>query len=95
MAATTQMMPSTLHDVKELLSASAVAAGKACSGGDNGTVCGEKWYAFFGLMLPLSTGLRLGAYLKSIISKILLTTDSIYRIGMSRDTMGIQDSDNK
>ncbi|KAI8635203.1 glycoside hydrolase family 76 protein [Xylariaceae sp. FL1651] len=44
MAATTQMMPSTLHDVQELLSVSAVAAGKACSGGDNGTICGEKWY---------------------------------------------------
>ncbi|KAI3328331.1 mannan endo-1,6-alpha-mannosidase DCW1-like protein [Ustulina deusta] len=44
MAATTQVMPSTLHDVQELLSASAVAAGKACSGGDNRTVCGQKWY---------------------------------------------------
>ncbi|KAI0099949.1 mannan endo-1,6-alpha-mannosidase DCW1-like protein [Nemania sp. FL0031] len=44
MAATAQMMPSTLNDVKELLTASAIAAGKACSGGDNGTVCGEKWY---------------------------------------------------
>ncbi|KAI1156061.1 mannan endo-1,6-alpha-mannosidase DCW1-like protein [Nemania diffusa] len=44
MAATTQLMPSTLHDVKELLSASAIAAGKSCSGGDNGTICGEKWY---------------------------------------------------
>ncbi|KAI1823612.1 glycoside hydrolase family 76 protein [Xylaria intraflava] len=44
MAATTQMMRSTHSDVQELLAASAVAAGKACSGGDNGTVCGEKWY---------------------------------------------------
>ncbi|KAI0417601.1 mannan endo-1,6-alpha-mannosidase DCW1-like protein [Xylaria grammica] len=44
MAATAQMTPSTLNDVKELLSVSAIAAGKACSGGDNGTVCGEKWY---------------------------------------------------
>ncbi|KAI0817301.1 mannan endo-1,6-alpha-mannosidase DCW1-like protein [Xylaria sp. FL0064] len=44
MAATTQMMPSTRKDVQELLGASAVAAGKACSGGDNGTVCGQKWY---------------------------------------------------
>ncbi|KAI1184151.1 mannan endo-1,6-alpha-mannosidase DCW1-like protein [Nemania serpens] len=44
MAATAQLMPSTLSDIKKLLSASAVAAGKACSGGDNGTVCGEKWY---------------------------------------------------
>jgi mannan endo-1,6-alpha-mannosidase len=44
MAATTQMMPSTLHDVQELINISAIAAGKACSGGDKGTVCGEKWY---------------------------------------------------
>ncbi|CAJ2502138.1 Uu.00g049910.m01.CDS01 [Anthostomella pinea] len=44
MWATTRMMPSTLPDVQTLLNASAIAAGKACSGGDNGTVCGEKWY---------------------------------------------------
>jgi mannan endo-1,6-alpha-mannosidase len=44
MAAATLVMPSTLHDVQELLNDSAVAAAKACSGGDNGTVCGEKWY---------------------------------------------------
>ncbi|KAI1119436.1 mannan endo-1,6-alpha-mannosidase DCW1-like protein [Nemania sp. NC0429] len=44
MAATAQLMPSALHDVKKMLSASAIAAGKACSGGDNDTVCGEKWY---------------------------------------------------
>ncbi|KAI1756938.1 glycoside hydrolase family 76 protein [Xylaria castorea] len=45
MAATTLMMPSTLHNVRELLRTSAVAAGKACSGGDGSTACGEKWYA--------------------------------------------------
>ncbi|ORY63068.1 glycoside hydrolase [Pseudomassariella vexata] len=44
MWATTQMMPSTLTDVQTLLNVSAVAAGKACSGGVNGTVCGQKWY---------------------------------------------------
>ncbi|KAI1437972.1 mannan endo-1,6-alpha-mannosidase DCW1-like protein [Xylaria sp. CBS 124048] len=44
MGATAQLMRSTHGDVQELLSASAVAAGKACSGGDNETVCGEKWY---------------------------------------------------
>ncbi|KAI0972673.1 mannan endo-1,6-alpha-mannosidase DCW1-like protein [Xylaria arbuscula] len=44
MAATTQMMPSTHKEVQELLGASAVGAAKACSGGDNGTVCGQKWY---------------------------------------------------
>ncbi|KAI0409553.1 mannan endo-1,6-alpha-mannosidase DCW1-like protein [Xylaria palmicola] len=44
MSATTQMMPSTRHHVRELLGTSAMAVGKACSGGGNGTVCGEKWY---------------------------------------------------
>ncbi|KAI1304566.1 mannan endo-1,6-alpha-mannosidase DCW1-like protein [Xylaria venustula] len=44
MAATTQMMPSTHREVQELLGASAVGAAKACSGEDNGTVCGQKWY---------------------------------------------------
>ncbi|KAI1635433.1 glycoside hydrolase [Biscogniauxia mediterranea] len=44
MWATAQMMPSALGDVQKLLNASAVAAGKACSGGANGTECGQKWY---------------------------------------------------
>ncbi|KAI1079079.1 glycoside hydrolase family 76 protein [Whalleya microplaca] len=44
MWATAKMMPSTLPDVQKLLNASAVAAAKACSGGENGTVCGQKWY---------------------------------------------------
>ncbi|KAI0457799.1 mannan endo-1,6-alpha-mannosidase DCW1-like protein [Xylaria acuta] len=44
MAETALMMPSTLNNVRELLRTSAVAAGKACSGGDGSTVCGEKWY---------------------------------------------------
>ncbi|KAH9909134.1 glycoside hydrolase [Xylariomycetidae sp. FL2044] len=44
MWATTLMMPSTLPDVQPWLHTSAVAAGQACSGGDNGIVCGEKWY---------------------------------------------------
>ncbi|KAI0516720.1 mannan endo-1,6-alpha-mannosidase DCW1-like protein [Xylaria bambusicola] len=44
MAATAQLMPSTRDDVQELLRASAIAAGKACSGGDSGTSCGQKWY---------------------------------------------------
>ncbi|KAI0191710.1 glycoside hydrolase [Xylaria flabelliformis] len=48
MAATTLMMPSTLHNVRELLRTSAVAAGKACSGGDGSTVCGQKWYVYVG-----------------------------------------------
>ncbi|KAK8106270.1 glycoside hydrolase family 76 protein [Apiospora kogelbergensis] len=44
MWATTLMMPSTLPQVQAVLNPSAVAAGKACSGGANGTTCGEKWY---------------------------------------------------
>lgn len=44
MWATTQMMPSTLSDVQAVLNVSAVAAGKACSGGDNSTVCGHTWW---------------------------------------------------
>ncbi|KAI2618808.1 glycoside hydrolase family 76 protein [Hypoxylon sp. NC1633] len=44
MWATTRMMPSTLPHIQTLLNTSAIAAAKACSGGDNGTVCGQKWY---------------------------------------------------
>lgn len=44
MWATTQMMPSTLPTVQGLLVPSARAAGQACSGGANGTVCGHRWY---------------------------------------------------
>ncbi|KAI1394056.1 glycoside hydrolase family 76 protein [Hypoxylon trugodes] len=44
MWATTRMMPSTLPRVQMWLNASAIAAAKACSGGKNGTVCGQKWY---------------------------------------------------
>ncbi|KAI2468890.1 glycoside hydrolase family 76 protein [Annulohypoxylon bovei var. microspora] len=44
MWATTRMMPSTLPRVQTLLNASAIAAANACSGGENGTVCGQKWY---------------------------------------------------
>ncbi|KAK8051303.1 hypothetical protein PG993_002688 [Apiospora rasikravindrae] len=44
MWATTQMMPSTLPQVQAVLNTSAAAAGKACSGGANGTLCGERWY---------------------------------------------------
>ncbi|KAK8042692.1 mannan endo-1-6-alpha-mannosidase DCW1 [Apiospora phragmitis] len=44
MWATTQMMPSTRPQVQAVLNPSAAAAGKACSGGANGTVCGQRWY---------------------------------------------------
>ena len=30
--------------MQKLLNATAVAAGKACSGGANATECGQKWY---------------------------------------------------
>ena len=42
--ATVRMMPSKLDEVKPLLTTSAEAAAKACSGGENGTTCGQKWY---------------------------------------------------
>ena len=42
--ATVKMMPSKLDQVKPLLTTSAEAAAKACSGGENGTTCGQKWY---------------------------------------------------
>lgn len=44
MWASTRMMPSTLLRVQTLLNVSAVAAANACSGGENKTVCGQKWY---------------------------------------------------
>lgn len=40
----TKMLPSLTPRVETLLGTSALAAAKACSGGDNGTVCGQKWY---------------------------------------------------
>jgi mannan endo-1,6-alpha-mannosidase len=40
----TQLLPSLFETVKGLLSASAVAAGKACTGGKDGTTCGQTWY---------------------------------------------------
>ncbi|EMR66944.1 putative glycoside hydrolase family 76 protein [Eutypa lata UCREL1] len=42
--ATAKMMPSKLAEIRPLLTTSAVAASKACSGGDDGTTCGQKWY---------------------------------------------------
>lgn len=42
--ASTLMVPSIVPTVNELFDPSAVAAAKACSGGVNGTACGEKWY---------------------------------------------------
>lgn len=44
MWATTHMMPSTRPAVEAVLNASAVAAARACSGGEDGTVCGQRWY---------------------------------------------------
>lgn len=42
--ASTQMIPSLLSAVDELLKPSAAAAAAACTGGSKGTACGEKWY---------------------------------------------------
>lgn len=42
--ASTLMVPSVLPTVDELFHVSASAAAKACSGGEKGTTCGEKWY---------------------------------------------------
>ncbi|KAK7756847.1 hypothetical protein SLS62_001292 [Diatrype stigma] len=42
--ATARMAPATLAEIQPLLTASAVGAAKACSGGDSGTTCGQKWY---------------------------------------------------
>lgn len=38
------LAPQTTSKVLPLLQGSAVAAAKACTGGDNGTECGSAWY---------------------------------------------------
>jgi len=38
------LIPSILPTVNELLGTSAAAAAKACTGGADGTTCGQKWY---------------------------------------------------
>ncbi|KAJ5691790.1 Mannan endo-1-6-alpha-mannosidase DCW1 [Penicillium macrosclerotiorum] len=43
MAATTQMAPFTFDQIMLKLNASATAAAKSCSGGDDGITCGLKW----------------------------------------------------
>ncbi len=40
----TVMLPELLPVVGDLLQPSAAAAAQACTGGDNGTTCGQKWY---------------------------------------------------
>jgi mannan endo-1,6-alpha-mannosidase len=44
MYASALMMPSISAAVNELLSATATAAAKACSGGQDSATCGQKWY---------------------------------------------------
>jgi mannan endo-1,6-alpha-mannosidase len=44
MYASTVYVPSMLPTVHTLLNTSANAAAQACTGGDNGTTCGQKWY---------------------------------------------------
>lgn len=43
MAAATQMAPFTFDQIMPKLQASAEAAAKTCTGGDQGTTCGLKW----------------------------------------------------
>ncbi len=43
MAASTKFAPFTFQPVMQKLSASAIAAAKQCSGGTDGTTCGQKW----------------------------------------------------
>jgi mannan endo-1,6-alpha-mannosidase len=40
----TLLLPDLTNDVNKLLTTSALAAAKACTGGPNGTTCGQKWY---------------------------------------------------
>ncbi|GAB7361300.1 hypothetical protein MBLNU230_g1358t2 [Neophaeotheca triangularis] len=44
MAATTKLAPWTYDELYPYLQTSAQAAAKACSGGDDGTTCGNKWW---------------------------------------------------
>lgn len=44
MHASAVMVPTVQSQVSTYLDASAAAVGKACSGGDAGTTCGQKWY---------------------------------------------------
>lgn len=44
MYASAIMVPSIASQVSSLMQASAAAAGIACSGGTDGTTCGQKWY---------------------------------------------------
>ncbi|KAJ5823764.1 Six-hairpin glycosidase [Penicillium robsamsonii] len=44
LAGVTRMAPHTKSEILQRLQGSAVGAAKQCSGGDNGTVCGQQWY---------------------------------------------------
>ncbi|KAJ2902590.1 glycoside hydrolase family 76 protein [Zalerion maritima] len=44
MWSTTKMLPALTDRINSVLTVSATAAAQACTGGDNGTVCGQKWY---------------------------------------------------
>ncbi|KAH6692422.1 mannan endo-1,6-alpha-mannosidase DCW1 [Plectosphaerella plurivora] len=67
----THHMPSLLPEVRRLLEASSLAAAAACSGGDNGVTCGQKWYVggFDG-----SVGLGQQMYALETIQGLLSTT---------------------
>jgi mannan endo-1,6-alpha-mannosidase len=47
MAVTALLVPSTKDQILPKLQASAVAATKQCTGGDNGRQCGRRWYDVF------------------------------------------------
>ncbi|KAM7199891.1 glycoside hydrolase [Naviculisporaceae sp. PSN 640] len=45
MFATARMLPELVGPVYKLLGASAMGASQACTGGQDGTTCGQRWYA--------------------------------------------------
>ncbi|KAL2423959.1 Mannan endo-1,6-alpha-mannosidase DCW1 [Exophiala dermatitidis] len=45
MAVTTLMVPSTADQIMAKLQASAAGAAQQCTGGDNGRMCGRRWYS--------------------------------------------------
>lgn len=65
--------PFIAPQVKSLLNASAQAAAQSCSGGENGTVCGQKWYVG-GYDGSLGVGQQLSA-LETVQALLLLQGD--------------------
>lgn len=44
MWATSKLLPAFTSQIEKLLTPSAIAAAKTCTGGERGTICGQKWY---------------------------------------------------